>query len=65
MLLRMASTPLVGEIIPFGARPFDPAKKLLEKGITGPARGPKDATVTIVEFGDLAVSRLQSGAAHH
>jgi protein-disulfide isomerase len=44
---------LVGEIIPFGARPFDPAKKLLDKGITGPERGPKDAPVTIVEFGDL------------
>jgi protein-disulfide isomerase len=44
---------LVGEIIPFGAHPFDPAKKLLEKGITGPERGPKDAPVTIVEFGDL------------
>jgi protein-disulfide isomerase len=25
----------------------------LEKGITGPERGPKDAPVTIVEFGDL------------
>jgi protein-disulfide isomerase len=44
---------LVGDIIPFGARPFDPAKKLLEKGITGPERGPKDAPVMIVEFGDL------------
>jgi protein-disulfide isomerase len=44
---------LVGEIIPFGARPFDPAKKLLDKGINGPSKGPKDATVTIVEFGDL------------
>jgi protein-disulfide isomerase len=44
---------LVGEVIPFGARPFDPAKKLLEKGIAGPERGPKDAAVTIVEFGDL------------
>ncbi len=44
---------LVGDIIPFGARPFDPAKRLLEKGITGPSRGPKDAAVTIVEFGDL------------
>jgi protein-disulfide isomerase len=44
---------LIGEVIPFGARPFDPAKKLLEKGITGPERGPKDAPVTIVEFGDL------------
>ncbi len=44
---------LVGEIIPFGAKPFDPVKKILEKGITGPARGPKDARVMIVEFGDL------------
>lgn len=44
---------LVGEIIPFGARPFDPVKKTLEKGVTGPARGPKDAPVMIVEFGDL------------
>ena len=44
---------VVGEIIPFGAKPFDPAQKILEKGITGPSRGPKDAAVTIVEFGDL------------
>jgi protein-disulfide isomerase len=44
---------LVGEMIPFGARPFDPAKKKLEKGINGPSRGPKDAAVTIIEFGDL------------
>lgn len=44
---------LTGEIIPFGAKPFEPARQLLEKGITGPARGPKDAAVTIVEFGDL------------
>jgi len=44
---------LAGEIIPFGAKPFDPAKKILEKGISGPERGPKDSPVTIVEFGDL------------
>jgi protein-disulfide isomerase len=44
---------VIGEIIPFGAKPFDPAKKALEKGMSGPSRGPKDATVTIVEFGDL------------
>jgi protein-disulfide isomerase len=44
---------LVGEIIPFGAHPFDPMRTLLEKGINGPAKGPKDAAVTIVEFGDL------------
>ena len=44
---------VVGEIIPFGAKPFEPARKILEKGITGPSRGPKDAAVTIIEFGDL------------
>jgi protein-disulfide isomerase len=44
---------VVGEIIPFGAKPFERVNKILEKGITGPARGPKDAPVTIVEFGDL------------
>jgi protein-disulfide isomerase len=44
---------VVGEIIPFGAKPFEPAQKILEKGITGPSRGPKNAPVTIVEFGDL------------
>ena len=44
---------VIGDIIPFGARPFDPVKKTLEKGSTGPSRGPKDAAVTIVEFGDL------------
>ena len=44
---------VVGEIIPFGAKPFESAKRTLEKGISGPSRGPKDAPVTIVEFGDL------------
>lgn len=44
---------VVGDIIPFGAKPFDPARKTLDKGITGPSRGPKNAAVTIVEFGDL------------
>lgn len=44
---------LVGDIIPFGPRPFDPVNKTLEKGITGPSRGPKDSPVLIVEFGDL------------
>lgn len=44
---------VVGDIIPFGARPFDPVKKILDKGVTGPSRGPKDSPVMIVEFGDL------------
>jgi protein-disulfide isomerase len=56
--MRFYATPdgehaIFGDIVPFGARPFDSAKKILEKGITGPERGPKNAPVTIVEFGDL------------
>jgi len=43
----------VGDIIPFGAKPFEPAKKALDSGVNGPTRGPKDAAVMIVEFGDL------------
>jgi protein-disulfide isomerase len=44
---------LIGEILPFGARPFEPIEKELEKGVNGPARGPANATVTFVEFSDL------------
>jgi len=44
---------LTGDVIPFGAEPFAPIRKALEKGITGPSRGPADAPATIVEFGDL------------
>jgi len=41
-----------GEIIPFGADPFAGIRQQL-KGADGPFHGPKDATLTIVEFGDL------------
>ncbi|HZQ67701.1 MAG TPA: DsbA family protein [Terriglobales bacterium] len=44
---------VVGEILPFGARPFDVASTELQKGINGPSRGPATAPVTIVEFSDL------------
>jgi len=42
-----------GEIIPFGAHPYEPARKELERGINGPAHGPANAPVTLVEFSDL------------
>jgi len=44
---------VVGDIIPFGARPFDSTNAELQKGVNGPTRGPATAPVTIVEFSDL------------
>ena len=44
---------VVGDIIPFGPKPFEHDRLVLDKGINGPSKGPKDAPVTIVEFGDL------------
>ncbi len=44
---------LTGEIMPFGAKPYEPARDALLRGINGPARGPEKAPVTIVEFSDL------------
>jgi protein-disulfide isomerase len=41
-----------GDLVPFGSDPFAPARAEL-KNTTGPEHGPKDAAVTIVEFGDL------------
>jgi protein-disulfide isomerase len=44
---------VIGDIIPFGAHPFLSAKETLEKGATGPSRGPAKSPVEIVEFSDL------------
>lgn len=44
---------ITGDILPFGAKPFDDARAKLEKGVSGPARGPAKAAVTIVEFSDM------------
>ena len=44
---------VVGEIIPFGKHPFESAKLELQKKATGPARGPTNAPVNVVEFSDL------------
>jgi len=41
-----------GELVPFGADPFADMRQEL-KNVSGPSHGPKDATFTIVEFGDL------------
>ena len=44
---------VVGDIIPFGKQPFEETRRELAKKVTGPARGPADAPVMIVEFSDL------------
>ncbi len=44
---------LSGEFVPFGADPFLAARRTLQQKAKGPTRGPTDAPVTIVEFGDL------------
>jgi protein-disulfide isomerase len=44
---------LNGELMPFGAKPYQPAYEALKKGVNGVARGPADSPVLIVEFSDL------------
>lgn len=43
---------ILGEVMPFAADPFAEARGVLAKA-DGPARGPANAKMTIVEFGDL------------
>ena len=44
---------VVGDIIPFGKHPFQAARLTLQKKANGPARGPANAPVMVVEFSDL------------
>lgn len=44
---------VTGDIIPFGAHPFEHARVELQKKASGPAKGPATAPVEIVEFSDL------------
>lgn len=44
---------ITGDVLPFGAKPFDDVRAKLEKGVSGPAKGPAKAAVTIVEFSDM------------
>lgn len=51
-----------GDILPFGAKPFDEARAKLEKGVNGPAKGPAKSPVTIVEFSDMQCPHCQKAA---
>lgn len=42
-----------GEVLPFGAKPFEDARVKLEKGVNGPVKGPAKAPVMVVEFSDM------------
>lgn len=44
---------ILGDLIPFGADPFAKDRAELERNVFGPTKGAKDATITLVEFGDL------------
>ena len=46
-------TAFEGDLIPFGADPFAKTRRLLVQKANGPARGPANAPVTVVEFSDL------------
>lgn len=44
---------IAGDLMPFGADPFAPARNEITAKANGVVKGPENATVTVVEFSDL------------
>ncbi len=53
---------LVGELLPFGADPFAAERAKLAGAVSGPAKGPAEARMLIVEFADLECPACKDAA---
>jgi protein-disulfide isomerase len=53
---------IVGEVLPFGADPFAADRAKLASAVSGPAKGPADAKMLIVEFADLECPACRDAA---
>lgn len=51
-----------GEMLPFGADPFAPERTKLAGSVFGPAKGPADSKMLIVEFADLECPACKEAA---
>ena len=53
---------IVGEVLPFGADPFAADRAKLSSAVSGPAKGPADSKMLIVEFADLECPACRDAA---
>jgi protein-disulfide isomerase len=53
---------VVGDLLPFGADPFERERRELAKSAFGPTKGPADAKLLIVEFADLECPACKDAA---